>query len=591
MDINQKIKPKFIPRHSPIPNKTALAIQLHTSGKSNQAEDLYKKILKKDKKNFDCLHMLGVLYQQQGLLEKSINYLKQALSVNPYHVSANSNLGNAYQQLDKFDIALKYIDKALELDPNFPEALFNKAVIFYKCGQWANSMYFAHLTLNQVPNNSLAMLIVGNSALKVEEWYEAELFLKKYLSFDKNNLGIHIQIANSLHQQGKLDESLVAINQAINLDSSSKEAYLSRASILKSKYANKEALSDIETVLEMEPNNPTALMAKSEFLLRDGNYQLGWELYEYRKKIDDWSKVFSTEKYPILTKDVNVRNKKILVTAEQGYGDNFQFIRLVSILAKKGADVYFGIQPDMHKILSNINGITKIIYANSELPCPMDYQVSLLSLPYILNINLTNIPSGIPYIQAIPDKSRYWQGKLSSLKRPKVGITWCAGVKGLNPDYVFPNIGKSINLAEFKPLSKIDVDFISLQKGNDAERSLRELKLKNWGGPEIHNFVTEIDDFSDTAALIENLDLVITVCTSIAHLSGAMGKPTWVLIKKDSCWRWLLNRNDSPWYPSVRLFRQPEVGDWTSVIKELTDALQIFSKDYIIEYGSNKKIL
>lgn len=574
-------KPKFVIQSKSYENTRRIIEQIN-KGDLVFAENLARKILKKEPKNAEMLRYLGIIYQKKEELDKSILYLKEALKYDPEHVETLSNLGNAYQQLNKISAALKYINQALLIDPSFGPALFNKAVCYFKVGEFAESIYTAHLGLLECPNDLLGIQLVFSAAYHLREWYEAEIYLIKALDIVPNDLYMMNQLSSVLHLQGKLDQAIEVVNKVIKVDPQHKSALANRALYLKSKGLFKDAIKDLEFLLELNPDNEVAEMSLSELILLYGDYLKGWKLYESRKKIKDWNFVFSSVFFPEYTGAESLEGKKILVTAEQGYGDNIQFSRYIPLLAEKGAEVYFGIQDDVQTILSTVGGITKFVKTLKEIPnhC-VDYQITLLSLPLAFKTTLDNIPTKVRYLSADTILVKEWGHKLSVFSKPKIGIVWCgaAGNQVVNPDYLYPTVGKSIHLKEFEILSDIDADFISLQKGEESLKLLRNLLEENWSGPEIHNFDKEITDFDQTAAIIENLDLVITVCTSVAHLSGALGKPTWILLKKDACWRWLLDRDDSPWYPTVKLFRQPEAGDWAGALNNLKKDLQVFVRD------------
>jgi hypothetical protein len=224
------------------------------------------------------------------------------------------------------------------------------------------------------------------------------------------------------------------------------------------------------------------------------------------------------------------------------------------------------------RLLANLSGVAQLVEAGSALP-PFDFQCPLMSLALAFKTDLSNIPANIPYIKSEADKSEYWKEKLGERSKPRVGLVWSGGFRPNQPEVWRVNERRNIPLAKFAALKDVDVEFYSLQKGQPAESELAELNSNNWNGPHIIDFTSDLNDFSDTAALIDNLDLVISVDTSTAHLAGALGKPVWILNRFDTDWRWLLDRSDSPWYPTAKLFRQQRIEDWTGVIDQVKNEL------------------
>jgi hypothetical protein len=200
-----------------------------------------------------------------------------------------------------------------------------------------------------------------------------------------------------------------------------------------------------------------------------------------------------------------------------------------------------------------------------------------LSLPLAFKTTFSSIPATIPYLKSNSEKSRLWKERLGETRKRKVGLAWSGGFRPNQPEMWFINSRRNIPLAELAVLKHSDIDFYSLQKGEPAESELTELIRHNWEGPHIVDFTSQLNDFSDTAALVDNLDLVVTVDTSTAHLAGALGKPVWILNRFDTCWRWLLNRTDSPWYPTEKLYRQEKAGHWDDVVQRVKTDLDVFS--------------
>jgi hypothetical protein len=248
--------------------------------------------------------------------------------------------------------------------------------------------------------------------------------------------------------------------------------------------------------------------------------------------------------------------------------------RYVPMVAALGAKVILEVPNyNLVPLFRTLEGVHQLITRQDPMPERFDFHTSLMSLPLALNTTLATIPSR-PYLRADPDKVRYWREKLGHSDRLRVGLVWAGGHRPEHLEAVAINLRRNIPLELLAPLKHPDIEFFSLQKGEVAEKELADLQQGGWNGPEVTRYVDELRDFSDTAALVENLDLVISVDTSTAHLTGALGKPFWLLNRFDTCWRWMLERTDSPWYPTATLYRQERSGDWESVVERVAADLK-----------------
>jgi hypothetical protein len=265
----------------------------------------------------------------------------------------------------------------------------------------------------------------------------------------------------------------------------------------------------------------------------------------------------------------HLQNKAILLHCEQGLGDNIQFVRYASEVKDRVGRVLLSCPSSLSRLFDTVAGIDEVYPDGVGLPA-FDVHVPLMSLPLMFHTTLDNIPKAIPYISAAQDGISLWADRLRPFRGLKVGLVWSGNSQyGNRALHYAVDQRRNMRLEQFAPLSVVpDVHFFSLQKGVGSEQAKDPPN-----GLKFSNFMDQVGDFADTAALIANLDLVISVDTSVAHLAAAMGVPVWILSRYDGCWRWLWNRQDSPWYPTVRLFRQPQMGDWQSVIKNVCSRL------------------
>jgi hypothetical protein len=305
-----------------------------------------------------------------------------------------------------------------------------------------------------------------------------------------------------------------------------------------------------------------------------GNFKDGWQEYEWRWKNESATRLQSKRSFtqPLWLGQQSLVDKTILLHAEQGLGDTMQFCRYAPLVAQLGAKVILEVQRPLFKLLQNLEGVSQLVAMGDPLPL-FDYQCPLMSLPLAFNTEIESIPNQVPYIKAPPIQADYWKTKLQNHQKLKVGLVWNGGFRPNQPELWSLNARRNIPLAQIAQINIPDINFYSLQKGEPAESELIQSGNQYWNPSNFYNFVGELDDFSDTAALIANLDLIISVDTSTAHLAAAMGKPVWLLNRFDTCWRWLVDRKDSPWYPTITLYQQERMGDWESVIERVKEDL------------------
>ncbi len=364
-----------------------------------------------------------------------------------------------------------------------------------------------------------------------------------------------------LRDLGQSDEALAIFRQLTSLYPERADYFYNMGVTLEDLARPVEALTAHQQALALKPDYPEAHMSSGMTHLLLGNFETGWKEYEWRTKCPHViiRRNFAQPQWHGET----LEGKTILLHAEQGLGDTLQFIRYATLLAKRGGKVIVEIWPELAGIIKSVEGIDQIII-QGDPPPSFDFHCPMMSLPLIFGTTLETIPAK-PYLSAPPDRIAAWRERLGNPNgHRRVGLAW-AGRPEQRDDR-----RRSMRLDQFAPLANAkSARFFSLQKGSAADQAASPppgMNLIDWT-PDLHNFV-------ETAALLANLDLVICVCTAVAHLAGAMGKPVWVLLSYQSDWRWMLNRTDSPWYPTARLFRQKTMGDWTGVIAEIAGALR-----------------
>jgi FKBP-type peptidyl-prolyl cis-trans isomerase 2 len=436
--------------------------------------------------------------------------------------------GVAAQDKGLYDEAIDSYREAIRLNPNHAEAFYNLGVALHKKGHIDQAIIY----------------------------YEIAIGLNQTFAEAHYNLGI------AFKDKGQPDEAVQCFQRVLQLNPNHAGAYYNFGGMLVFKGKYDEALWCYRKALELKPDYPEAQWNIALINLLQGKFGEGWKGYEWRWQLKDISitRTFSQPRWD----GSDITGRTILLYAEQGFGDTIQFIRYAPLVAQRGAKVIIECQKELTSLLQNVEGIQKVVANGESLP-GFDMQCPLLSLPMIFGTTIENIPAHIPYVTANANSVQKWKDKvLKNASKLNVGLVWSG-----DPDNSKIR-DKSFPLDTFLPLAKIDnISFYSLQKGNSAKEAINPP-----GGMRISDYTEEIADFSDTAALIQNLDTIISVDTAVAHLAGALGKPVWTLLPFAPDWRWMLEREDSPWYPTMRLFRQPSPGDWESVIVRIKEALK-----------------
>jgi FKBP-type peptidyl-prolyl cis-trans isomerase 2 len=436
--------------------------------------------------------------------------------------------GNVFQDKGHIDEAISLYQQAIRLNPKHSGAFYNLGVAFQK--------------LDQID--------------KAIVYYEIAIGLTQNLIEAHHNLGL------AYKDKGHFDEAIICFQRVLQLQPNHANAYYNLGNTLVAKGHFQEALQCFLKAVEINPGHDDAYWSMGLIHLRLGNFEEGWKAYEKRWELTDVMVKPRFEQPEWDGQEINGRT--ILLYAEQGFGDTIQFIRYVPFVAERGAKVIVECQQELVSLLTTTTGVSQIVAKGAPYP-HFDIHYPLLSLPLIFGTTVGSIPSRIPYINTDPILVQKWRSKIESDNAPlKVGLVWAG-----NPKLKFGH-SRSCSLGAFAPLADLDdVPFYSLQVG-DASGQTKDAPA----GMRLVDHTGEIKDFADTAALIQTLDLIISVDTAVAHLAGALGKPVWTLLPFVPDWRWMLERENSPWYPTMRLFRQPAPGDWESVIMSVKEALK-----------------
>ncbi|WP_160331074.1 tetratricopeptide repeat protein [Bradyrhizobium macuxiense] len=500
-------------------------------GEFDKAERLCAGILEHAPGNFDALHLLGMLHFQRHRMAEALRFLAAALKANPGSSDAMSNLGLALHTAGYYDEAISRYRCALQLVPDHPEFLYNLGNTYLELGRFTEAVSSYEAALAGKPDHVGALVNRGNSLLRLNEP------LKALASYDAALAAMpgHPQIlTNRGHTLRRLDRPA-------------------------------EALVNLKAAVAVAPDFAEAHFEAAMTRLTLGDFAAGWKAYEWRWKTGAFARQRRTFQAPLWLGDEAVGGKTIRLHAEQGFGDTIQFIRYAPLLADVGANVICEVQAELQPLLSQLKDIT-VIAAGEALP-EFDLHCPLLSLPLAFKTEVETVPASTPYLAAPAERLERWRSRLPPA-RARAGFVWSGSSTHKN------DANRSIALAQLAPLFESPaMQCVSLQtelRGADRD-VLRDL-------PNLLHLGDELADFTDTAAVISLLDVVISVDTAVAHLAGALGKPVLILLPHAADFRWMRDRADTPWYPTAKLLRQPALGDWGSVIDRVSDELRAFQR-------------
>jgi tetratricopeptide (TPR) repeat protein len=493
--------------------------------------------------------------------EDALASYDRALALKPQDAEALNNRGNALRNLKRPEEALASYDRALVLNPNYAEALYSRgdALLGLKRLEDALASYDRALALK--PDYAEVLHNRGNALLGLKRpkdalaSYDRALALKPDHAEALNNRG------NALQELKRLEEALASYDRALALNPDCADALNNRGTVLLGLGRPQDALASYNRALALKPDHAMANLNESMCRLQMGDFEKGWSKFEWRWQYERSESKRNFTQPSWLGKEP-LHGKTILLYAEQGFGDTIQFCRYARLVAARGANVVMEVQPLLKSLMAGLEGVGQTLAKGEQLPA-FDYHCPLLSLPLAFATRLDTIPPETRYLSSDPTRVSKWQGKLGDKTLPRIGLVWSGSALNRNDH------NRSILLADIVKLVSDQAQFVSLQK----EVRTEDLPILD-ERKDIRHFGNELEDFADTAALIEHMDVVVTVDTSVAHLAGALGKRVWILLPFNPDWRWLRDRDDSPWYCTARLFRQPAYGDWDSVIQRVSRELQ-----------------
>ena len=495
-----------------------------------EAEALYEHILTRDARNAEAWNMRCRMAHRAKRLEEALAYSKLTLDRDDTKAHYHHHHGKLLCELRRYTEAEASFRKVLSLGQ--PRVLNDLGQMAHTLGRIGPAEECFREAVRLEPNNALALSNLGNVMRSRDRFVEAEAIYREAARRDPKLQEPYANLGVLLAEQGRFDEALTWYDEAIRRRPEQPETHTNRAM--------------------------TQLLA--------GRFEQGWAEYEWRWRTAHFADIVRNFSVP-MWRGEPLANKELFVHHEQGFGDTLQFCRYIPMV--KDARIILEVPAPLVRLLSRLPGITRVVTSGRPLPS-FDLHCPMLSFPGVFGTTVSSVPASVPYLSADPAEVSTWRQRIESLPGLKVGLVWAGEWR---PHLAAVDKRRSISLEMLAPLAEVaGVSFISLQKGKAAKQAKSPPP-----GMQLHDFTAELHDFAATAALMECLDLIISVDTAPAHLAGALGKPVWLLNRFETCWRWMRDRDDSPWYPTLRQFRQSRPGEWRPVIPKLRDALLAFA--------------
>jgi Flp pilus assembly protein TadD len=512
----------------------------------------------------EALNNLGNLLTNQGKFDQAVPRFEQALTLRPQSAELYNNLGNALSKQGKLDEAAARLEQALILQPDYAEAYVNLGNVFASQNKLDQAAARFERAIALRPDNPEAHNNLASVLWKQDKFDEATVQVEKALALWPDFAEAHNNLGNILASRDNLDLAAAQFEQALALRPDHVDFYNNLGKALLNQFQLDQAAARFEQALARAPDFADAECGLATCYLVKGDYERGWPAYEARLRLPEAPPQPNLPRWngePLV-------GRSLLLVAEQGLGDTLHFVRFAHAFKARGAKIVLACQAALRPLLASHPDLDELFILGSSKAWPhCDFYLPLHSAPFALRTSASTIPSEIPYLAADPKLTEAWRRELSAVDGFKIGIVW-QGSRGYSSDR-----WRSIQLAHFAPLARSPgVRLFSLQKGFGSEQVAKvdfpvldlSDRLDEATGP-----------FLDTAAVISNLDLVVTANTAVAHLAGALGAPVWLALQFSPDWRWLRDCDDSPWYPTMRLFRQNRFGDWPDVFERITNAVRL----------------
>lgn len=571
-----------------------LAVWYQKNSQLEKAENLYSSALKLEPNNPNVYNLSGMLNIQQNNYKKAATYFEHAINLLPGQADLHDNLANAYYQQKLHAQAIAELEYCIQLDSGYWSAYIFIANIYLETGDNENAIKHLNNLLLKDKFNSNALVLLAKAHFGLKQYEVALEYYERLNEKHPDDVGIMIDMGIIYQAMGQYQQALASYNLAIEKVPQDELAYLNRSQLFMHNDQFKEALADINVSINLNSNNavaynnlgtiyqkcinlPAAIQAykqaislKQDYIdahinlatayLKSGDFNAGWEEFEWRLYLPKYGRAKMPERDKL---DTVLQNKTVLVTTEQGHGDTFQFIRFLNLLKQTGCNIILETSASLVNILCCYRDFSGIVNAITEDASQLsyDYCIPTMSLPYLFTINLDNVRQDMPYFLSNPEKREHWQQQLKT-DYFKVGIAWSGNSQQINDRL------RSTDVSKFLIFNNIpNLKLYSLQ-WDESKELIQQ--------PEYQHKITDLGcSWEETAAIIDNLDLVITVDTAVAHLAGSMNKEVWVLLPYICDWRWFERTDESPWYPSMRLFRQQSHNNWQELFERVEQSLRL----------------
>jgi tetratricopeptide (TPR) repeat protein len=583
------------------------ALSAHQAGNLDAAQQGYRLVLELQPQHADALHLLGVIEYTKGASDCAAALIREALAITELALYQES-LGNVLVEKNDLGGAMCAYQRALELDPEYASAHCNLGTLQWRMGSTAHAetafrqalllrpdlleashnlgallsetdrfdeaeSMLRHV-LSRDPAHGTAHRNLGRLMLRRQRYQDAELAYRRAIELTQADVAAYVGLAAALSKLGRFEESGEASAYALAIDPSCVDAYVNDGFAMLQSERLDEAERSLRKALSLKPGHLEASYNLSLVLLKVGRYEEGWLLYETRRSLfndEMYSSSIPTQQREWLGE--SLPGESLLVVCEQGLGDILQFCRYLPLLKQQGLARLAVVCPaPLIHLVSEMDGVDECIAPGTvDDRTRHDMWCFIMSLPMRMSTTLQTVPAAMPYLRPPVERLAVWKARIPTAGF-KVGLVWAGAPRPHDIDANLTDQRRSMHARTLEPLLKVSgVTFFSLQFGadtrpqiDDIDATLRPIDL-----------MSDVTDFADTAAIVANLDLVITVDTSTAHLVGALGRPVWILSRFDGCWRWLIDRDDSPWYPTARLFRQGKSEGWDEVVARVAAALEV----------------
>ncbi|KAF0165880.1 MAG: glycosyl transferase group 1 [Rhodocyclaceae bacterium] len=531
----------------------------HQAGRLDEAMARYRQVLELDPEHPDAWHLIGVIHGARREHDQAMASIRRALTARPGDPVYLGNLGIACAAAGHHAEAADAYRNSLAADARQPAAAYNYGNALAELGRPAEAVAAYRQALALRPDYVSAWLNLGNVLRDTGAFDDAEAAYLHVLELSHDHAGAQLNLGNIRRELGDPVAARELLERALAKEPDNFRAWNNLGSALRDAGDLDAALLAYRRCLEIAPDHAEGHLNLAMGLLAAGKFAEGWREYEWR-----WEGAHEARRhkrqFPMPQwRGEPLIGRSILLHAEQGLGDALQFVRYAMLVGRRGARVVVECHSQLKRLFELLPGIERVLAQGEALPVA-DFHCPFMSLPFAFGTTLDTVPASTPYLWADPWHVKSWAARLAGDPRPRVGLVWAGNPRLNDPGAHLLDRRRSLPAGMLAPILGVDgVRFVSLQKG-DAAKGI-DYRLTDWTG--------ELNDFADTAALVRNLDLVIAVDTSVAHLAAGLGVPVWLLSRFDSCWRWLTEREDSPWYPTMRIFRQAEYGQWGQVIERV----------------------